>query len=105
MPRDVEAVRLLVIGLLSLFLFVASASDIRDRRIPNWTVGAVAILFVPWVVWGGQVSLVASLEAALAALLLSGAMYAFGLVGAGDSKLLTVCALFVGLDKLLQFFL
>ena len=105
MLPPIEIARLLIVGLLIVLLVVASVSDIRARRIPNWTVLAVAVLFLPWALFGPQVSVLSSLEAALLSLLLSGGMYAFGFLGAGDSKLLTVVALFVGLQRLIPFFL
>ena len=98
-----EILRWSVIFLLSVLLLVVSASDIRDRRIPNWTVVAVAALFVPWIFVGNQVSIISSLEAALISFVVSCGLYAFRVVGAGDSKLLTVTALFAGMSRLPQF--
>jgi len=89
---------------LSVILAIASITDIRDRRIPNWTVLAVAVLFVPWAITQ-HVSILHAVGAAAIAFIISGAMYTFGVVGAGDSKLLTVTALFVGLGQLLPFLL
>lgn len=98
-----ELLRWSIILLLSILLAVISISDIRDRRIPNWTVVAVAGLFLPWIFAGPQVSVLSSLEAALIAFAVSCTLYAFRVVGAGDSKLLTVTALFAGLSRLPQF--
>ena len=100
----VEVVRWLVVVFLAAVLAIAGITDIRERRIPNWTVLAVAVLFLPWIFVGPGVSIFASLEAALAAFLISFCLYAFRLIGAGDSKLLTVAALFVGLAQLVPFF-
>jgi prepilin peptidase CpaA len=104
MPPIGELVRLLDFGLLFAILCFVSISDVKRRCIPNWAIVAVAGLFIPWAMVGGSDSILSSLGAALLALLLSATMYVFGLVGAGDSKLLAVCALFVGLGHLLQFF-
>jgi len=98
-----EAIRVLDLGLLFIILCIVCISDVRYRRIPNWAIIAVALLFVPWAIAGGPDSTFSSFSAALVALLLGVTMYLFGLVGAGDSKLLAVCALFVGLAHLLQF--
>ena len=98
-----ETQRWLLILLLSILLAVVSVSDIRDRRIPNWTVLAVAALFVPWIFAGTQVSVLSSLEAALICFAISCGLYAFRTLGAGDSKLLTVTALFAGMPRLLYF--
>ena len=94
-----------IVLLLSILLVIASVSDIRDRRIPNWTVLAIAALFVPWAFVGPRVSILSSLEAALIVLAASISLYAVRIIGAGDSKLLTVAALFVGFSQLPRFLL
>jgi prepilin peptidase CpaA len=103
MPAAADMARWLVVILLSTILVVASVSDIRDRRIPNWTVLAIAILFVPWAFLGPSTAIFPALGAALIAFLISCPLYVFRLLGAGDSKLLTVVTLFVGLAQLLHF--
>jgi prepilin peptidase CpaA len=103
MPAAAEMLRWSIVLLLSILLVIVSVSDIRDRRIPNWTVLAIAVLFVPWIFLDARVSIVSSLEAALIAFVASCALYAFRVVGAGDSKLLTVTALFAGMTKLPHF--
>jgi prepilin peptidase CpaA len=103
MPTAVEMARWLILVLLSTTLVIASVSDIRDRRIPNWTVLVVAALFVPWIFVAPHVSILASLEAALITFVIGFGLYAFRVVGAGDSKLLTATSLFIGLSQLLPF--
>jgi prepilin peptidase CpaA len=103
MPPVTDGLRLLLLGAVFVVLCIAGISDVRIRRIPNWTVLSLLALFVPWAALGGPDSVPSSLMAALFAFLLSGIMYAFRLVGAGDSKLLTACALFVGWAHLLEF--
>src|SRR5258708_20879338 len=105
MPAAADMARWLVVILLSAILVVASISDIRDRRIPNWTILAIAILFVPWALLGSISTILPALGAALIAFLISCPMYIFRVLGAGDSKLLTVVALFVGMGQLLHFLL
>lgn len=102
-PAAVEMLRWFVLLLLSILLVIVSISDIRNRRIPNWTVLAIGALFVPWAFVGAHVSVVSALEAALIVLAASVGLYAFRIIGAGDSKLLTVAALFVGLSQLPRF--
>jgi len=94
--------RWFIVLLLSILLVIASISDIRDRRIPNWTVLAIAALFVPWALVT-HAPLLSSLGAALIVFLVSCGLYAFGILGAGDSKLLTAVALFVGISQLPRF--
>ena len=88
--------------LLSVVLAIASISDIKDRRIPNWSVLAVAVLFVPWAITE-HVSLASALGAAAITFVISCGLYLVGVIGAGDSKLLTAAALFVGFGQLLPF--
>ena len=84
-----ETVRLVVAAAVSLVLAVAALSDVRDRRIPNWTVLAIAALFVPWIFAGTRVflvsSLISSLGAALIVFAVSAGLYAFRIIGADSS--------------------
>src|SRR5438045_2744530 len=102
MPAAAEVLRWSIIFLLSVLLVIASVSDIRHRRIPNWSVLAIGALFVPWAFFVSPSSVLLSLGAALVALVIGIILYAFRIVGAGDSKLLAVVALFAGMDHLLQ---
>jgi prepilin peptidase CpaA len=104
-PSPLDAARWIVATLFVAVLAVAALSDIRHRRIPNWTVLVVAALFGIWVFVGPAVSVTSSLAAAGITLLTTGVLYAFRLLGAGDSKLMTVVALFAGLGHLVQFVL
>lgn len=103
MITAIEWARQATIFLVCIVLMIAAISDIRRRRIPNWTVLVIAILFGAWSCVEPSVSLVSSLGAALVIFVISCALYYFGIVGAGDSKLVTVMALFAGLAHLLQF--
>ena len=104
-PSPLEVTRCIVAALFVAVVAVAALSDIRHRRIPNWTVLVVAALFGIWVFVGPAVSVTSSLAAAGITLLTTGVLYAFRLLGAGDSKLMTVVALFAGLGHLFQFVL
>ena len=89
---------------LAFVLIVAAITDIRDRRIPNWTVLAVIILFAGWIfVAPPSASLLSSLEAAGIAFVVTYALYAFGIFGAGDAKLFSALALFAGMKTILPF--
>jgi len=100
MPAAAETLRWLILVLLSVLLVIASVSDIRHRRIPNWSVLAIGALFVPWAFFVSPGSVLSSLGAAAIALAIGLGLYAFRIVGAGDSKLLAVVALFAGLSHL-----
>ena len=85
---------------LSGVLLWAAVSDHRVRRIPNIAVAAVLVLFVAWTALRGGAGLISSTEGALAAFGLTFALYAFGVVGAGDAKLFSALALFAGMQHL-----
>jgi prepilin peptidase CpaA len=101
-PLD-EFTRWAVLLLFCLVLAIAGASDVKVRRIPNWTILAVIGLFAAWWLVGPSVSLASALGAALIMFVTSCGLYFFRIVGAGDSKLVTVVALFVGISRLPQF--
>lgn len=91
----------IAIGLTAV-LAVAAVTDVRARRIPNWTVLACLGLFLPWAAvqphalsWG-----LWALGAGLIAFVVSFGLYSAGLVGAGDSKLFAAVALFTGMSEL-----
>ena len=89
-----------VAGLYAAALIAAGVTDVRARKIPNWTVIALLALFIPWLFVGPQVSWISSLEAFAIALVVTVALYLLKIVGAGDSKLFTAAALFAGLKLL-----
>jgi prepilin peptidase CpaA len=62
----------------------------------------IAALFVPWA-FVAHAPVLSSLGAALIVFLVSCGLYAFRILGAGDSKLLTAVALFVGMSQLPRF--
>ncbi|HEY7852942.1 MAG TPA: prepilin peptidase [Caulobacteraceae bacterium] len=95
-----EITRWVVAVLLTPVLAWAAISDIRHRRIPNWTVLAVIGLFAPWALAGTLPWGLAALAAGAIALVVSLGLYAGGVVGAGDSKLFAAVALLVGLGHL-----
>lgn len=95
-----ELVRLGVAAAVTLVLGVAALSDVRHRRIPNWTVVALIGLYAVLVAALGGHGLVSALEAAGLALVATVALYALKVIGAGDSKLFTAVAFFAGLGYL-----
>jgi prepilin peptidase CpaA len=89
-----------VAGLYAAVLVAAGVTDIRARKIPNWAVIALLLLFVPWLFVGPDVSWVSSLSAFAIALVVTVGLYLVRVIGAGDSKLFTAVALFAGLKLL-----
>jgi prepilin peptidase CpaA len=103
MPEAIDVARWVIAGLFLLILTIASVTDVKHRRIPNWTVLALIVLFIPWILVRPEVSVLLSL-ASFAIFMAAGiVLYAFGIWGAGDSKLIAAVALFVGFDRMLQF--
>lgn len=101
--EPLEIARWVVAGVYALVLIYAGISDIRVRKIPNWTVIAVLVLFVPWFFLGPQVNWLGTLMAFGIALVVTVVLYLLGVIGAGDSKLFAATALFAGSLKLLGF--
>ena len=104
LPLAVVAQDVIIAALLVL-LVVVSISDIRNRKIPNWSVLAICMLAIPWILLAPNASFISSGEAILVAFLISFPLYLARIVGAGDSKLLMAVALLVGSSKLLLFLL
>lgn len=95
-----EVVRLAVAAAVTVVLAFAAVTDVRDRRIPNWTVLALIGLYAVLVAALGGQGLLSAMEAAALALVTTVALYKFRIVGAGDSKLFTAVAFFAGLGYL-----
>lgn len=95
-----EIARWAVAALMTAVLAVAAVRDVRDRKIPNWTVLAILVLFAPWLALHPLSWDVWALLAGALAFGVSFGLYAGGLIGAGDSKLFTAVALFAGLGHL-----
>jgi prepilin peptidase CpaA len=89
-----------IAAIATAILAWAAVSDVRSRRIPNWCVAALLGLYLPWAVIGGWPDALSGLEAAAIGLAVTFALYAFGILGAGDSKLFGACALFAGMGFL-----
>jgi prepilin peptidase CpaA len=86
-----------LVGLLAIALVVAALTDIRRRQIDNWLTGGLALI-APLYWWaagldGHAIALQAGI--AIATLGVLWAMFAAGLMGGGDVKLLTALALWV----------
>ncbi|MDX1541336.1 MAG: prepilin peptidase [Geminicoccaceae bacterium] len=94
----------LCLALFAAFLLLAALEDLRTRRIPNWLVVGVGVLWLPWLIAGPAsagwpLALLLALVAFLAGLLL----FTRGILGGGDVKLITVVMLWAGLEHLALF--
>lgn len=98
-----EIIRIAVaVGLAGVLLW-AALSDIRDRRIPNKAVLCLLALFIPWTIADFGATTISALQAAGIALAVTVVLYAFRIFGAGDAKMFSVCALFMGMGYLPYF--
>lgn len=90
--------------ILCAFLAIACIYDYRDRRIPNWLIGVMAVQGAVWrfldrgmwgvCLWlGGMVTIVVLLYP----------LFKIGSLGAGDVKLFGVTAGFLPFEKILLF--
>ncbi len=99
-PNSLPAVVLAAVA--SLILLWSAISDVRRRIIPNVAVAALLAVFLAWaaLVLGFGHPLISAIEAGGIALAITFALYAANVIGAGDSKLFAVAALFFGLGYL-----
>ena len=98
---SLDGVRLLPAVAFALLLLIAAAYDIPDRRIPNWTVVALIAVYVVAAVMNlTPQGWLPSLGAFAIALAGSGLLYFLWALGAGDSKLFSATALFLGIGNL-----
>jgi prepilin peptidase CpaA len=90
--------------LLTVLLATAAISDVRTLTIPNWLTLGVAILFVPYALLTldpmqtGAAIVTGALTLALGLLL-----FAAGLFGGGDGKLLAATSLWAGPNMLAEY--
>ena len=95
----------LSIFLLPAMMIVAAFTDIMSFRIPNWLTALIAALFfpmafamqMPWPEFGSHI---------LSGIILFAvgyALFAFGLFGGGDSKLMAAAGLWFGTSQTIPF--
>ena len=86
-----------LLAALAIALTYAAITDLRRRQIDNWLNGAIALaapLF--WLASGqGLVDVGFHIVIALVIFILLAVLFAFGLMGGGDVKLLTALALWI----------
>lgn len=82
-----------------------ACSDARSLRIPNTLSLALLVAFVPTALVAGLSleGIAWHLGVAVAVLAVGFALFAFGLFGGGDAKLLAACALWVGYEQIFWF--
>lgn len=92
---------------LPAMMFVAALTDLREYRIPNWTSGWLAIGGLAAIALSGMAWTDAGLQLAMgaAALALGVLLFALGVWGGGDGKLVAAAALWFDPSSMLMFLL
>lgn len=77
---------------------IGGATDVASRRIPNWLTGVTAACFLPFAMATGLPAslLLIHVATAFVLLLLGYALFAFGILGGGDAKMIAVAGLWLG---------
>jgi prepilin peptidase CpaA len=96
---------LLSTTLLPALVIVAALTDVSAYRIPNWLTGSMTILFFPMAFASGMPLDVFSwhLVTGFALFFAGYAIYAAGLWGGGDAKMMTAIGLWFGPDHIMSF--
>lgn len=87
-----------LLALLALLLLVAAVGDLRDRQIPNWLTGGIALLAIPfWIslelpVWP---DIAIRLAVGIGLFILFAGLFQLGMMGGGDVKLIAALALWL----------
>jgi len=86
-----------VVVTTAIVLAVATFTDLRSRRIPNWLVFPFFGCGIVVSIWlGGWAGVISSIEGAGLALLIYGVLFMMGGMGAGDVKLCTAIGAWIG---------
>jgi len=88
-------VLVLIVGFAALLL-VGAIADVRARLIPDWVSLGIAGLYPIYVIAAGSPHWLGALGVALAVFVVGFALFALGLAGGGDVKLLAATALWAG---------
>jgi len=88
-----------------LALLYAVVSDSRHLIIPNWTCIVVAVAFLPAALLGGMAPLAITIHygVGLGVILAGIVLFAKGIMGGGDLKLLAAASIWTGWNSLLDF--
>ncbi|MEJ2541401.1 MAG: prepilin peptidase [Gemmatimonadota bacterium] len=81
---------------------VATVTDVRERRIPNWVTAGGALVGVLFAALPSGIGLGASVLGLAVGLAVTLPVYAVGALGAGDAKLLAAVGAFMGAGSLLS---
>jgi prepilin peptidase CpaA len=94
----------LCIAIFAALLIMAALEDLRSRRIPNWLVLAIVVLWTPWLAAGpAAASWYMAIGVAATTFLIGTLLFARRILGGGDVKLITAVTLWAGLEHFALF--
>lgn len=95
----------LSISLLPALMIVAAMTDVASLRIPNWLTGLIAVLFFPMALLTGMplAEFGWHMLAGFILFFAGYALFAAGLFGGGDAKLMAAAGLWFGTQHTLPF--
>lgn len=98
-------IQFLSLTLFPVLMIVAGAGDALSMRIPNWLTALIAIAFLPMALLTGMPLLTVGLHLAVGVgMFVAGfALFALGLFGGGDAKLLAAAGLWLGWPDVIPF--
>lgn len=95
----------LSVYMLPTLMIIAAMTDVTTYRIPNWLTGLIALAFFPMAFLTGMPLAEFGWHVAAGVMLfaLGYALFAFGLFGGGDSKLMAAAGLWFGTSQTVPF--
>jgi len=98
-------IQFLSVTVFPALMIVAGAGDALSMRIPNWLTALIALTFFPMAVMTAMPLDVLGLHllVGIAMFVLGFALFALGLFGGGDAKLLAAAGLWIGWPDLVPF--
>lgn len=92
--------------LLYIILFLAACTDFKSYRIPNRLIVTGYLLgLIYQIIWSDQNKFYLYPLYAFFILLLTIPLFRFGVIGGGDCKLFSVCAMFTGIVRTISIFI
>ncbi len=91
--------------LFPALMIAAAMTDVTSFRIPNWLTGLIAALFFPMAFFTGMpmIEFMWHLAAGLILFVVGYILFAVGMFGGGDSKLMAAAGLWFGTSQTLPF--
>ena len=95
----------IVLTVFPLLVVIAGTFDFFTYRIPNWINIVIAVSIIPFAILSGMPLevFVWHVVAGLLAFVVGYLLFAFGVFGGGDAKMIAAAALWVGWDNLIPF--